>query len=129
MAQVALTTFIVSIIGLIALVIRRLPDIAAIPTEFAHEKRGRFLFVTEAGTRIIKFWWDLLIFIKRVGFWIVHFSLEKTLRKVRIVALKIENFSARKLEDMRAHSHDVPHFSFFDDIRKKEDNKGENRQE
>lgn len=123
MVQVALTTCILSILGVMALIIRRLPDIAAIPTEFVHEKRGRFSFVTEAGTRIVKFCWDLFIFAKRIGFWVVHFSLEKTLRKVRIIALKIENFSAHKLEDMRAHSHDIPHFSFFEDLINKDDKK------
>lgn len=123
MVQVALTTCILSILGVIALIVRHLPAIATIPVELTHEKQGKFSFVTGVGTRILKFWWDLLIFAKRIGFWVVHFSLEKTLRKVRIAALKIENFSARKLEDMRAHSHDIPHFSFFEDFIKR-DNKG-----
>ena len=123
MIQVALTTFLVSFLGIVVLILRRLSDIAEIPVVPSGKRIGNFSFLTKIGGLIIKFWWELIVFAKRIGFWIIHFSLEKTLHKIRIAALKIENFSARKLEKMRIHSHDIPHFSFFEDLINKGDKK------
>ena len=96
---------------------RRLSDIAAIPA--ASKENEEWFVILRRSSRIgLRFIRYIGMFSRGIVLGALHFSIEKTLRKIRILALKVENFSARKLEEMHTYSQGIPHFNFFEDFKK-----------
>lgn len=110
--------YIFSLIGMLIIIVRRISDIATITVESMAPKHVHSL--RERLGQTAQFFIILIItifsYLEKVILWLIHFSLEKALHRIRILALKIENFSARHLEELHLRSQRFPHLDFFQDL-------------
>jgi hypothetical protein len=93
LALIAKITLVVSILGIAVILIRRMPELAALPVETKKAKEPGESFFVKLKNRVIS-----LKLFKSSSF---EIFLQKILSKIRVLTLRIENITAHWLLKLR----------------------------